>query len=148
MKSMARPITLLVLVVGLLTLAARLQAQSQVETGQARPDWAAEEAGTSAPSRDRFFFPTVGMTEQQQRGEFLYLQGCALCHLPRLDKSIFYSNTPVVYYNLQGLFKGAAPGKEEEVRDMILLGSANMPAFRWAFEPQEIDDLIAYLKTR
>jgi len=126
MKTSARP-TKLVLVVGLLVLATTLRAQ---------------------PQQDRFFWPSYDLSEQERKGEFLFLQNCAICHLPRLDKSAFASRLPAVYQSLEGLFRGAAPGKDENVRETILKGSVRMPGFQYTLEPNEIDDLIAYLKTR
>jgi len=117
----------LVLVIGLLAMATSLRAQ---------------------PRQERAFWPSYDLSEQERTGESLFFQNCAICHLPRFDKSAFASNLPAVYRSLEGVFRGAAPGTDERVRETILKGSIRMPGFQYTLEPHEIDDLIAYLKTR
>lgn len=115
------------LVVGLLALAANIVAQSE-----------------QAPS----FRPGLNLSDQQRKGEYLFLQRCAVCHQARYTKSASESELPVVFKNLEGLFKDARSDRDEAVRDVIWKGAAGMPGWQYALEPREIDDLIAYLKVR
>jgi mono/diheme cytochrome c family protein len=84
------------------------------------------------------------LTPQESRGEGLFLQRCSLCHLPRKLK---FGSPPVVGPSLSGLFKEADPDQQKFLRGFILKGDPKMPGFQYGLEPQELDDLIAYLKT-
>jgi len=86
---------------------------------------------------------TVQLSEQERRGEGLFLQRCSLCHLPRKLK---FGSPPVIGPSLAGLFKDATPEQMKVLRGFILKGGPNMPGFQYGLEPREIDDLIAYLK--
>jgi mono/diheme cytochrome c family protein len=86
----------------------------------------------------------VQLSDQERRGEGFFLQRCSLCHLPRKLK---FGSPPVIGPSLAGLFKDATPEQMKVLRGLILKGGPNMPGFQYGLEPQEIDDLIAYLKT-
>ncbi|OFW27401.1 MAG: hypothetical protein A3J28_16510 [Acidobacteria bacterium RIFCSPLOWO2_12_FULL_60_22] len=133
MKLLARH-TISLLVVGLLALTGDMFAQEMAQ-----------------PS-ERFiprlaFKPNPTLREQEKRGEYWFLQRCALCHLPKYTKSASVSELPVVWKSLEGLFKDAKPEKEKAVREFILKGTQRMPGFQYGLASNEIDDLIAYLKT-
>lgn len=84
------------------------------------------------------------LSEQESRGEGLFLQRCSLCHLPRKLK---FGSPPVVGPSLSGLFKEADADQQKFLRALILKGDPKMPGFQYGLEPNEVDDLIAYLKT-
>lgn len=86
----------------------------------------------------------VKLSEQQTRGEGLFLQRCSLCHLPRNFK---FGSPAVVGPSLAGVFKNQNPNDERKLRDFVLKGSLHMPGFRYALSEKEFDDLFAYLKT-
>jgi mono/diheme cytochrome c family protein len=88
--------------------------------------------------------PAAKLSEQESRGEGLFLQRCSLCHLPRKLK---FGSPPVVGPILSGLFKEADADQQRFLRGFILKGDPKMPGFQYGLEPQEVDDLIAYLKT-
>jgi mono/diheme cytochrome c family protein len=85
-------------------------------------------------------------TEQQWRGEGLFLQRCSICHLVKKLKNI--GSPPTVGPDLTGVFSTATPDEEKVLRGQILKGSPNMPGFQYGLESRDIDDLIAYLKTK
>ena len=89
----------------------------------------------------------AALTEQQIRGEGLYLQYCPLCHIGptrRFQKKEL--GVPVVSH--KGLFRRANPPSEEDVRRRLMQGNpGTMPSFRYTLTPQDMDDIIAYLKT-
>lgn len=87
---------------------------------------------------------TPKLTEQESRGEGLFLQRCSLCHLPRKLK---FGSPPVVGPNLSGLFKEADADQQKFLRGFILKGDPKMPGFQYGLDANEVDDLIAYLKT-
>jgi len=84
------------------------------------------------------------LNEQETRGQGLFLQRCSLCHLPRKLK---FGSPPVIGPSLSGQFKDAAPDQMKILRGFILKGGPDMPGFQYGLEPEEVDDLIAYLKT-
>lgn len=85
------------------------------------------------------------LTAQELRGEATYFQFCALCHVPRLQKT---GAPPTLGPLHTGLLKNATPEKERAVREFIRQGTQNMPGYQYSLTSQALDDLIAYLKTR
>jgi mono/diheme cytochrome c family protein len=86
----------------------------------------------------------VKLAEDARRGEGLFLQRCSICHLPRKLK---FGSPPVIGPSLSGQFKDAGPDQMKVLRGFILKGGPDMPGFQYGLEPNEVDDLIAYLKT-
>ena len=86
----------------------------------------------------------IKLTDAARRGEGLFLQRCSICHLPRKLK---FGSPPVIGPSLSGQFKDAAPDQMKVLRSFILKGGPDMPGFQYGLEPNEVDDLIAYLKT-
>ena len=84
------------------------------------------------------------LTAEQARGENLFIQRCALCHLVRKLK---FGAPPIKGPILAGVFKGATPVKEKALRELIMKGTPNMPGYQYDFDSKEMDDLISYLKT-
>jgi mono/diheme cytochrome c family protein len=87
----------------------------------------------------------LGLNPQQARGRYLYDQNCIRCHEP-------YSRWGVHGPSLKNLYKkpylpSGMPVNDERLRDVILLGKAKMPSFRKTFTDQQLDYLLAYLKT-
>ena len=86
-------------------------------------------------------------TEQQWRGEGLFLQRCSICHLAKKIKNV--GSPPTVGPDLTGVFaKDTSPEQEKSLRQFILKGSPNMPGFQYGLSAKDIDNLIAYLKTK
>lgn len=91
--------------------------------------------------------PTVqekAMSDSETRGEGLFLQRCALCHLPKILK---FGSPPVVGTNLSGVFKKASPDEEKALIQFFQKGTADMPGFQYGLDPKQLDDLVSYLKT-
>src|SRR5216683_2533007 len=85
--------------------------------------------------------PRPALNEQQRRGEALFVQNCPLCHVPSNQKKRLGIQGPV----LQGLF--TEDTDEDALHQVIQQGiPEKMPGFRYALEPKQIDDLIAFLK--
>jgi mono/diheme cytochrome c family protein len=84
------------------------------------------------------------LSEEATRGENLFLQRCSICHLPRKLK---FGSPPVIGPSLSGQFKSATPDQMKVLRNFILKGGPDMPGFQYGLDPNEMDDLIAYLKT-
>lgn len=87
--------------------------------------------------------PDAKLTEQQFKGQGLFLERCSLCHLVRNLKS---GTPPTVGPSLKTVFKDVSPDEEKDLRTFIMNGTPHMPGFKYALSPKEIDDLVAYLK--
>jgi mono/diheme cytochrome c family protein len=80
------------------------------------------------------------LSESAYRGRALWLQRCAYCH----------DGVGQPSYNTLGSWLGAETVQtlgEVAVRAIIGAGTAQMPGFRYTMKPQQMDDLIAFLKT-
>lgn len=98
------------------------------------------------------FKPNPRLNEQGKRGEYLWLQRCALCHNAKLVKEGPVGTT--LGPSLEGVLNGADEAREKNVREYILKGSPKMPSggqkmpgFQYDLEASQMDDLIAYVKT-
>ena len=79
------------------------------------------------------------LTDQQLRGEALFSKNCALCH------SVRRGGTSI---ELAGLFRRSSV-TEDAVLTVIRQGRPKkMPGFRFTLDSKDIDDVIAYLKSR
>jgi mono/diheme cytochrome c family protein len=90
------------------------------------------------------------LTEQESRGAGLFIQRCSLCHLAKTFGAggSKFCCVASLGPNLSGLFRNLAPDQEQAFRDIILNGGPTyMPAWKYGLAPEEIDSIIAYLKT-
>jgi mono/diheme cytochrome c family protein len=87
----------------------------------------------------------LGLNEQQSRGRAVYDAECIRCHEP-------YTRWGTHGPSLTGIYKkqflpSGMPANDARVSDVILMGKAKMPSFRGKLTPQQVDDLLSYLKT-
>lgn len=87
----------------------------------------------------------LGLNQQQARGRNVYDQHCIRCHEP-------YSTSGKNGPSMAGIYKkpympSGMPANDERMTDIILMGKSKMPAFRGALTPQQLEALLAYLKT-
>jgi mono/diheme cytochrome c family protein len=75
---------------------------------------------------------------QQHLGMRLFNQSCRVCHTKPQLASPQYA--PVLSMNTLG-------GNAEIIRQVISNGSPRMPGFKYDFKPEQIDAIIAYIKT-
>lgn len=88
----------------------------------------------------------LGLTGQQAAGRRVYDKYCDQCHEPYSSrgkkapglKGIFHRD----YLPLSGL-----PANDDRVGDIIRYGRSKMPAYGQALDPQQIQDLLAYMHT-
>ena len=90
----------------------------------------------------------IPQTAAEQRGEAMFVKTCMLCHNLASARSAQAKGTGVEASDFIGLFK--RPGMTEEyVRQMTRVGIPRvMPGYQYTYTPDEMDDLIAYLKIR
>ena len=93
-------------------------------------------AGSSLPAQDAY--RKGSLTDAEFNGKKMFQQRCAVCHMPLVDDGRTYG---------PALSSESVNGKEPVVREFIRRGTARMPGFQYGLEPQEIDDIITYLKT-
>jgi mono/diheme cytochrome c family protein len=78
------------------------------------------------------------LTDQQKMGRQVLAQSCGVCHLPPNLGARTYGPP---------LNKDAGGGDEEVIRAFITDGTPRMPAWKYYLKPEQIDAIIAYLKT-
>ena len=78
------------------------------------------------------------LNEQQRHGRQLLAQSCGVCHLPPALNAKTYGPP---------LNKGAGGRDDEIMREYILNGTPRMPAFKFYLKPEEINDIIAYVRS-
>jgi len=79
-----------------------------------------------------------GLSDQQRLGRQIFAQSCGICHLrPSLEVQTY---GPL-------LSKAAAGGDEGRMRNIILEGTARMPAFKYYLQSDQVDAIIAYVRT-
>ena len=85
---------------------------------------------------------SAGLSGEELAGKKLFLQRCSICHLPPLHRP----GDPQPYGpRLEGVVRDAET--EKRAREFITKGSPRMPGFQYGLKPEEIDAVIAYLKT-
>jgi len=87
----------------------------------------------------------LGLTPQQGRGRRSYNARCANCHEAYVDRPRNGPSMKDLYKNKY--LPSGAPSNDERVRDAILLGRPNMPAYRSVMDERELADMMAYLHT-
>jgi mono/diheme cytochrome c family protein len=88
----------------------------------------------------------LGLNPQQAAGRRIYVAHCDRCHEPYSTrgkkgpalKGVFQHK----YLSLSGL-----PANDERVTDIIRLGRNEMPGYSQTLNPQDLQDLLAYLHT-
>lgn len=89
--------------------------------------------------------PLSQLNAQQTHGYTVFQTHCAICHYDRRDAALHGPS-------LLGVFKkpdlpSGAPANDERVRATVLHGRGLMPAVGSTMDPQDIDDVLAYLHT-
>ncbi len=87
----------------------------------------------------------LGLNPQQARGRRVFDAKCARCHDP-------YTSSAQKGPSLKNLYKhpylpSGLPANDQRVTDSIVMGRKMMPAFNDAFTQEQLEDLLAYLKT-
>ena len=84
-------------------------------------------------------FPSADtLNAQQLQGRNLFNQSCLVCHVK------LQITSPAKYG--PDLSSKVLGGQEAVMREVIGNGTPNMPGFKYHFEPEQIDAIVAYLK--
>src|SRR5262245_57477218 len=128
---------LLLVLLGIFTLAAQSQAQDKSPSGEpakiVKTDY---DPRTLAEARER----VLAMPEAS--GRKLFISRCALCHDPLGHSAPM--RQPLGPWLDAALVTARG---ETAVRNSILNGSATMPGYQHQFDKTKIDQIIAYIKT-
>jgi mono/diheme cytochrome c family protein len=86
------------------------------------------------------------LTPQQAKGKHVYDVGCAHCHE---ENDLRLKKVPP---DLHGLFKQSTlpdgePATDAEVEHVVLSGKGLMPSFAYQLTQEQLDALVAYLRT-
>ncbi len=89
--------------------------------------------------------PLSELNVQQTRGHIVFETRCGICHYDRKNAAL---HGPA----LLGIFKkpalpSGAPANDERVTSTIVNGHGLMPAMGNTLDPQDLNDLLAYLHT-
>ena len=87
----------------------------------------------------------LGLNEQQSRGRTVYDTECIRCHEPYTRWGTHGPSLTAIYK--KQFLPSGMPANDARVSDVILMGKAKMPSFRGKLTPQQIVDLLSYLKT-
>jgi mono/diheme cytochrome c family protein len=88
----------------------------------------------------------LGLNPQQAAGRRVYDNYCDRCHEP-------YSSRDKQGPTMQAVFKhpylevSGLPANDQRVGEIIRYGRAKMPGFGQALSQEQVDDLLAYLRT-
>lgn len=79
------------------------------------------------------------LTAEQRAGRDLFAQHCVVCHVRTLVTAV-RTYGPNLSQNTLG-------GLDEVMRAFISIGDSNMPGFKYSLAPDEIGEIVAYIKT-
>ena len=79
-----------------------------------------------------------GTADQVKLGERLANQSCVVCHFTPQITSGTYA---------PALSKDSLGGNADVMHQVIANGTPRMPGFKYQFKPQQIDAIVAYIKT-
>lgn len=79
------------------------------------------------------------LNEKQILGRNLFAQSCVVCHVKTQLSNLGHYG-PV-------LSKMSLGGQDDVMRELIGNGTPNMPGFKYHFKPEQIDAIVAYIKT-
>lgn len=79
-------------------------------------------------------------------GQQVFKKNCNLCHFPdKADKKMGPGLKGL--FSLKELPESHQPADEKTIRGQIMNGTKKMPGFAKKLSPEQVDNLIAYLKT-
>jgi mono/diheme cytochrome c family protein len=78
------------------------------------------------------------LSDTQRLGRALFNQSCRVCHTPPALNAPLYG---------PALTQDTQRGKDKVVAEIIREGSPRMPGFKYQFGPDQIDAIVAYLRT-
>jgi len=94
-----------------------------------------------------YFVPSAAAADtlsgRAKQGQTIFQERCASCHNKQPGDT-----SPFGPPNLNGIFRGPSHLTTKQAVDIIENGKSPMPAFGGVLTRSDVDDLIAYLRTR
>ena len=87
----------------------------------------------------------LGLSPQQARGRHVYDQHCIRCHEPYSTRG--HNGPGLAGLNKKGFMPSGIPVNDDRLTDVIMMGKSKMPAFRNSITQEQLQDLLAYIKT-
>ncbi len=84
------------------------------------------------------------LSPQEKNGEMFFFHRCSICHLPPLVGDLQGARLPFGPL-LYGFMDD--PQNDTRVRNIIRNGGVQMPGFQYGLKPEEIENIVAYLKS-
>lgn len=88
----------------------------------------------------------LGLNPQQAAGRKIYDNYCDRCHAPYSSRGRQGPSMKHIFRK-QYLPSSGMPANDDRVTDIVKMGRNKMPAYGQVLNPQQIDDLLAYLHT-
>ena len=89
--------------------------------------------------------PLELLNDQERAGHDAYAANCGMCHYDRQTGSLHGPSLRGVYK--KRYLPSGAPANDDRIRLTILYGRGNMPALGASIDSDQIDSILAYLKT-
>lgn len=102
--------------------------------------------GPSGPLAERRPFSMATTQGDPGEGKQIFRGRCSRCHLVTSTKERLGPGLKGLFQQEKMSGTGLAP-TDDNVRKLIMKGSRSMPPFRGVLTEEQVDDLIAYLRT-
>src|SRR3989442_307481 len=79
------------------------------------------------------------LNDRERQGQALFPQHCVVCHMKTQLTSPGHYGPP--------LSKATLGGQEDLMREYVSDGTPRMPGFKYNFRPEQIDAIVAFVKT-
>ncbi len=87
----------------------------------------------------------LGLTSEQAHGRRVFDNNCARCHQPYSGRALHGPSLKSVYK--KEFLPSGRPANDQRIAETIRYGRDKMPAFGDALTAEQVDALLAYLKT-
>jgi mono/diheme cytochrome c family protein len=89
--------------------------------------------------------PSSTLSPAEQDGQKIFQTRCAMCHVKAVIETELKEGASTARL-APGLSK-ASSADEKAIREKILQGGPRMPGYRWSLQTEQIDHVVAYIRT-
>jgi len=89
--------------------------------------------------------PSSALSPAEQDGQKIFQTRCAMCHVHAVIETELKESASTARL-APGLSKASAVD-EKAIREKILQGGPHMPGYRWSLQTEQVDHVIAYIRT-
>ncbi len=87
----------------------------------------------------------LGLNSEQAGGRHLFDRQCGQCHYAYTSRGLRGPSLQHLFH--KPFMPSGTPANEERVREVIMMGRSKMPAYSRVLTQEQLDELIAYLRT-